>query len=177
MNDHAQIDAYGALIEPTTLKIQRMLPGPIERVWDYLTDSDLRRKWLAAGEMELAPGAPFELVWRNGELNDPPTERPANFPEEHRMQGRIIEADPPTRLAFTWGQSADVAIELEERGGNVLLTLVHRRLADRSVRLNVSAGWHAHLDVLVARMSGVEPDPFWDRWSSLKADYDRMLPA
>ena len=49
MNDRAKVDAYGALSEPSTLTIQRMLPGPIERVWAYLTDSDLRRKWLAAG--------------------------------------------------------------------------------------------------------------------------------
>ena len=48
MNDHAKVDAYGALSEPATLTIQRMLPGPIERVWSYLTESDLRRKWLAA---------------------------------------------------------------------------------------------------------------------------------
>ena len=53
-------------------KIQRILPGPIERVWAYLTDSDLRRRWLAAGPMEMKVGAPFELVWRNDELSDPP---------------------------------------------------------------------------------------------------------
>ena len=39
--------AYGELIEPTTLKIQRLLPGPVERIWAYLTDSELRRKWMA----------------------------------------------------------------------------------------------------------------------------------
>ena len=60
MNVHSAIDAYGVLIEPTTLKIQRLLPGPLERVWDYLTDSDLRRQWLAAGPMQLKVGAPFE---------------------------------------------------------------------------------------------------------------------
>ena len=72
-------DAYGELIEPTTLKIQRLLPGPIERIWAYLTDSELRRKWLAAGAMEMKVGAPFELVWRNDELNDPPSARPDGF--------------------------------------------------------------------------------------------------
>ena len=46
-------DAYGELIEPTTLKIERLLPGPIERAWAYLTESDKRRQWLAAGDMEM----------------------------------------------------------------------------------------------------------------------------
>jgi uncharacterized protein YndB with AHSA1/START domain len=55
-------DAYGVLTEPDTLKIQRLLPGPIERVWAYLTVSELRRKWLAAGEMEMKVGAPCELI-------------------------------------------------------------------------------------------------------------------
>ncbi len=32
MTERATPDAYGALTEPATLKIQRLLPGPIERV-------------------------------------------------------------------------------------------------------------------------------------------------
>jgi hypothetical protein len=43
--------------------------------------------------------------------------------------------------------------------------------------LNVSAGWHAHLDVLAARLTGEEPEPFWDHWADLRADYERRLPA
>ena len=76
MTEPANPSPYGALIEPATLKIQRRLPGPIERVWAYLTESDLRRQWLAAGEMEMKVGAPVELVWRNDELNNPPSQRP-----------------------------------------------------------------------------------------------------
>ena len=49
MTDLATVDPYGVLTEPATLTIQRFLPGPVERVWAYLTESDLRRKWLAAG--------------------------------------------------------------------------------------------------------------------------------
>jgi hypothetical protein len=32
--------AFGVLIEPGTIRFERILPGPIERVWDYLTDSE-----------------------------------------------------------------------------------------------------------------------------------------
>jgi hypothetical protein len=48
MTDHAPLDDYGALTAPATLMIQRLLPGPIERVWAYLTESDLRRQWKEA---------------------------------------------------------------------------------------------------------------------------------
>src|SRR5882672_5136611 len=141
MTERATQDAYGVLTEPTTLEIQRLLPGPIDRVWAYLTKSDLRRQWLAAGDMEMKVGAPVEFVWRNDELADSPGRRPAGFPEEQRMQCRITECDPPRKLAFTWQGSGDVSFELAPKGKEVLLTVTHRRLPDRPTLLKVAAGW------------------------------------
>ena len=177
MTERVPPDPYGVLTEPATLLIQRLLPGPIERVWAYLTESDLRRQWLAAGRMELKVGAPFELVWRNDELTDPPGQRPPGFSAEHRMQSRITELDPPRRLAFTWSGSGDVSFDLEPQGSQVLLSVIHRRLPDRATMLRVGPGWHSHLDVLVARATGKEPPPFWDGWIRLRQEYDRRLPA
>jgi uncharacterized protein YndB with AHSA1/START domain len=177
MKDRETPDIYGTLIEPATLKIQRRLPGPIERVWAYLTQSDLRRTWLAAGEMELKVGATFEFVWRNDELTTPPGRRPPGHPEEHRMEARITELDPPRKLAITWGGTGGVSFELEPRGNDVLLTLIHHRVTDRAMLLSVSGGWHMHLDVLVARITGTEPTPFWDGWARLRAEYERRMPA
>jgi uncharacterized protein YndB with AHSA1/START domain len=177
MTQLSSIDAYGVLTGPTTLKIQRLLPGPLDRVWAYLTDGDLRRKWLAAGPMELKVGAPFELIWRNDELSSAPVNRPAGFPEELHMKSRITEVDPPRKLSFTWEGSGDVTFELERQGDEVLLTVIHRRLPDRDTLLKVAAGWHTHLDVWAARAAGKEPEPFWEGWSRLREEYDRLLPA
>jgi uncharacterized protein YndB with AHSA1/START domain len=176
--DHrSSVDAFGVLPEPTTLKMQRLLPGPIERVWSYLTDSELRRQWLAAGAMAMKADAPFELVWRNSELSDPPGQRPPGFGEEHRMSGHIVEVDAPRKLVFTWGVAAEVTFELAPQGDQVLLTLHHRRVTERSVLLNVSAGWHAHLDVLAAKLQGRAPGPFWEAWSGLKETYTQRFPG
>lgn len=177
MNQFTSVDPYGALTGPATLTIQRLLPGSMERVWTYLTKSELRRQWLAAGEMELKVGATFELVWRNDELTSPPGQRPPGMSGEHRMQSRIVEVDPPRKLVFTWGTGGEVSFDLDPRGDQVLLTVIHRRLPDRKTMLNVSAGWHMHLDVLVARVNAREPGPFWDGWSHLREEYDRRLPA
>jgi uncharacterized protein YndB with AHSA1/START domain len=177
MKDFETLDLYGEVTEPATLTIQRLLPGPVERVWAYLTESDLRRKWLASGEMTLEVGAPFEFVWRNDELTDPPGIRPETMGGEHRMQSRITEIDPPRRLAFSWNGSGDVSIDLEPRGDRVLLTVTHDRAPDRSALLGVSAGWHGHLDVLAARLEGVEPRPFWDAFRELRAEYETRLPG
>ena len=55
------MDDYGVVTEPGTVRIQRALPGPIERVWDYLTDSEKRGTWLAKGAMEPNVGGRVEL--------------------------------------------------------------------------------------------------------------------
>ena len=57
MVELATHDAYGVLTEPATLTIRRVLPGPIERVWAYLTESGLRRQWQGSGDVsfELEP--------------------------------------------------------------------------------------------------------------------------
>lgn len=177
MTDKTAPDAYGQLIEPTTLLIQRMLPGPIERVWTFLTESDLRRRWLASGDMELRIGAPFTLTWQNDHLTDPPGNRPEGFGKEHSMETLITVCNPPHELAFTWG-GGDVSIALEEKGAKVLLTLTHRRIVERSSRVMIGAGWHAHLDILACRVSSIEPaTPFWDGWQLLRQEYDQRLPA
>jgi len=127
--------------------------------------------------MELRVGAEFEFTWRNDELTDPPGQRPQGFAAEHSMQSRITEVMPPTRLAITWGEHGAVSFDLAPRGDQVLLTIIHRRVPDRTMLLNVSAGWHTHLDVLAARLGGMQTGPFWDDWKRTKQDYDRRLPA
>jgi uncharacterized protein YndB with AHSA1/START domain len=177
MTKRATPDAYGALIEPATLKIERLLPGPIERIWAYITDSDLRRRWLASGDMQMKAGAPFEFVWRNDELSDPPGKRPEGFSKEHRMQSRVVACDPPHKLVITWGENGEVTFDLEPIDDDVLLTIIHRRLPDRATTLMVGAGWHMHLDTLAAIANGKKPAPFWDGWSRLREDYDRRVPS
>ena len=41
------MDRNGTLLNPQTLQFQRLLPGPIERVWDYLTDAEKEKNGFA----------------------------------------------------------------------------------------------------------------------------------
>ncbi|MDZ3830469.1 MAG: SRPBCC family protein [Sphingopyxis sp.] len=177
MTDMMTDAEYGVVAEPATLTISRLLPGPIDRLWTYLIDSDLRRKWLAAGAMEQQAGAPVELVWRNDELMNDAGTRPDGFAEEDRMTCCVTEIDAPRQLGISWGSTGGVTFTLEERGAEVLLTVTHHRVADRSTLLDVSAGWHAHLDLLVSHLRGTRPAPYWDEWSRLRGIYDKRLPA
>ncbi len=177
MTDIMTPDRLGKFTARDTLEIQRLLPGPVERIWAYLTEGGMRRRWLAAGEMTLEVGAPFELTWRNDELTDPPGARPPGFAAEQSMQSRITEVDPPRRLAFTWGEHGLVSFDLKPAGGRVLLTVVHSGLPDRATTLMIGAGWHMHLEILEARAEGTAPEPFWDGWVRLRDAYDRIVPA
>jgi uncharacterized protein YndB with AHSA1/START domain len=177
MTERLDVNPYGRVTEPATLVIERLLPGPASRIWSYLTDGEMRRKWLAAGSMEEKAGSTFELVWRNDELTDPPGARPEGFSEEMRMTSRVLEVQRNKRLVFTWGETGEVAFDLKAEGDEVLLTITHRRISDRANLLMVGAGWHMHLDILGAHLDGRRAEPFWDGWLKLKDEYDRRLPA
>jgi len=177
MTDTATLSAYGELIEPATVRIERMLPGPIERVWSYLADSDLRGQWLATGELEQRPGAKVELVWHNDELSGRNEQRPEGRAAENRMECAVVRAEAPRLLVLGWGASgSEVTFELEPQGSEVKLVLTHRRLPNRDQLLGVSAGWHAHLDLLVGRLRGGELPLFWKNWTRLRAEYDERIP-
>lgn len=178
MTELMQIDSYGTLIGPDTLRMQRLLPGPIERVWSYLVDSELRKMWFADGKMEPVEGAPFELVWRNDELAGAEViQRPSDMSAEHRMQSQVIEADAPRKLVIAWNNTGNVTFELEPQGKGVLLTLTHAGFQTRSGLIGHSAGWHAHLDVLEALAFEREPRAFWPRLEALRREYGDRLPA
>jgi uncharacterized protein YndB with AHSA1/START domain len=170
-------DRHGVLTDGTTLRIQRRLPGPIERVWSYLTDSDLRRQWLAAGTMTLQAGTTFELVWRNDELSDSASERPDGFSAESRAVCRFEDVQAPHRMRYVWPDVGEVSFELEPVGDDVLLTLTHRRLSGERLILNVCAGWHAHLALLVARLENATPPSLWATWKRLRQEYEERACA
>ncbi|PPJ42565.1 MULTISPECIES: SRPBCC family protein [unclassified Pseudoxanthomonas] len=174
---------FGTLVAPNTLRLQRSLPGPIERVWHYLTDSEARGRWLASGPMDLRVGGDVALVFRHDDLSDVQVPTPERYRTEdgcHRQSGRITACEPPRLLAHTWGEadgtSSEVRFDLEPQGERVLLTITHSRLPDRDALLSVSAGWHAHIGILIDHLEGRAPANFWTSHEALEADYAQRLP-
>lgn len=173
---------YGFVTEPGTVRIQRVLPGPIERVWAYLTESEKRGTWLASGPMELREGGRVELLFRNGDLSphaEPTPEKYQQY-EGASFQGRIVRLDPPRLLSYTWGgerEDSEVTFELTPRGEDVLLVIVHRRLDGREAMVSVASGWHTHLEILIDLLNDREPRPFWSSHALLEAEYEQRIPA
>jgi uncharacterized protein YndB with AHSA1/START domain len=182
---HPSPDAadYGVHAAPETVRVERLLPGPIGRVWDYLVQPELRATWIAGGTIEPRVGGRVELVFHHATLtrdDDPPPPKYAAMREQARMLGTVTEWDPPRRLAYTWGEDGDAAshvlFELVEDAGRVRLVVTHTRVSDRGMLLSVSAGWHAHLDILRDRLEGREPAGFWRRHTALESEYAQRLP-
>jgi uncharacterized protein YndB with AHSA1/START domain len=174
-------EKHGTSTAPGEVRIERWLPGPAERVWAYLTDSRKRGTWLATGEMEPRVGGRVEHVFRHADLSHekvPPAPYEA-YAEGHTMHGTILRYEPPRLLSYTWGEgdeASDVTFEVEPQpNGEVLLTVTQRRLRSVQGMANVSAGWHAHLGILLDRLHGRAPRGFWSTHSRLEAEYARHL--
>jgi uncharacterized protein YndB with AHSA1/START domain len=170
---------FGTLVSPGTVRFERTLPGPIERVWAYLTESEKRSRWLASGEMELRVDGRVDLRFRHADLSPIPAPTPERFAASasgSSLRGTVTSCEPPHRLAFTWGEGeerpSEVTFELEAVGAEVRLTVTHRALADDpAVWANVGGGWHTHLAILEDRLGGGIPEPFFAAFERIEATY------
>ena len=174
--------AFAEMLDRSSVRYVRLLPGPIDRIWSYLTESDKRAKWLAAGPMELVPGGAMTFVFRNDDLSVPPEPAPAEVRSPDgppRLLGLVLRCEPPRLLVLQWGQGPDaseVTFELEPVDDQVRLVLTHRRMQE-ALRLSFVSGWHVHLDTLAAVSEGTAPAGFWSRWLGLRDHYGPRIGA
>jgi uncharacterized protein YndB with AHSA1/START domain len=177
MND-LSTSGMGTSTEQGTVRLERLLPGPIERVWAYLTESDKRATWFAGGVFDLRVGGKADLYFDHANLSA--EKKP---PDEYKdmksdWPGKITRVDPPRLLSYTFapaGPESEVTFELEARGKDVLLVITHRRIVNRKTMVNVASGWDTHVGILGDRLNGVEPRPFWTTHAKLKGEYEERL--
>ena len=174
---------FGTAPEVGTVRLERILPGPIERVWAYLTESEKRGKWFASGPMELRAGGKLEFHFQNSKLaphSEPPPEKYKDC-EGMTSSGQVTRCEPPHLLSFTWGEEqgdeSEVTFELAEQNTEVRVVLTHRRLRNRTEMIGVASGWHVHVGILIDQLNGREPKPFWSTFERLETEYDKRLPA
>jgi uncharacterized protein YndB with AHSA1/START domain len=174
--------SYGAVVEPGTVRFTRIVPGPIERVWAYLTESDKRAKWLAGGEMQPRVGGSVSLNFDHASLSPQITPVSARFQGEcSAFPHQVTRFEPPRVLGLTWGggtqdEPSEVTFELTSQGDKVQLVLTHRRLAGRNMMVDVASGWHSHLAILVERLNDQEPAAsFWSVFSRMHDEYEGRI--
>jgi uncharacterized protein YndB with AHSA1/START domain len=141
----------------TTVRFDRRLRHPIERVWQALTDPDELRRWWGDTKLEPVEGGPFQLRWRNTDDNG----------NVATLDGTITRIDPPRLLEISadWGSTAPdqpptrthLTWQLEPDGDHTLLRFTNKVEAP-APDARTAAGWHLHLDALAAVLSGDDVD-------------------
>ncbi len=158
--------SLGSIVDGV-IYFQRLLPAPDTRVWEYLTQPSLLSTWLADAEFEARIGGRVELRFNIDDVDD---RRKAGA----AISGVVSDCEAPRFLAYTWTDAAvpdsNVVIELEGRREETLLTLTHSGLPETIIR-NCGAGWHAHLDILAARLRGEAPTAFHVSYGRVLASY------
>lgn len=175
MSDHVTMSA------PGTLELRRTLPGSIDRVWAFLTQDELRRKWMCAGEVEPRAGGRIVFDFDHSRLCDTPPPEKYRDQAAVRFEGEIVEYDPPKRLVFLWPEDeagtthTRVSITLKAVGEETELHLIHEKLDKPDLRAGAAAGWHAHTDLLEDLLRETPVRDFWVRHTELEADYEKRL--
>jgi uncharacterized protein YndB with AHSA1/START domain len=162
------------------VRLERLLPGPIERVWAFLVEPDKRMRWFAGGPIEPRVGGAVKLVFQHTNITDEPIpERWKAAASGGEMIGTVTRWEPPHTLGYTWnegGAASEVTFVLSEKGADVLLTLTHRQLPSREEMIDVSGGWHAHVNVLAALLDGRVAGQFWADVARFETHYREAYP-
>ena len=156
----------GQSIRVLAVRFERVLPGPVERVWSHLTECEKLAGWYGdAGTIEPREGGAVRLGGGH-------------------IRGVVTQWKPNRKLAYTWNVFAPgeeespypesyLTIALAPRGPDVLLTLTHLPILDRFEKQN-AMGWHTFLDMLEAALRGhtVEPRPIYMKRNAEKYGVD-----
>jgi uncharacterized protein YndB with AHSA1/START domain len=151
------MDEFGT-VEPAEVVFERRLAAPRERVWRALTDPKELAGWLAPTLVEPRVGGSIVIQFDDGEA-----------------RGTITEIREPEVIAYTWREGDTDSLlrfELAPDAGGTRLTLRHT-FEEEADLAGFGAGWHQHLERLVAQLSGTPIGADWARFRELRSEYER----
>jgi len=152
-------------IAPDTIRLERTLDAPVEKVWRYLTEAELRSQWFMGGT-DATPGGEFDLLVDHDKLSD---DKDVPYPESYaEFKGavwteQVIRFDPPRLLETTFqgGKNGTVTYELSPDGDRTHLVLTHSGITSPVGAQDFGSGWNSHLTVLEERLAGRGVKDFW----------------
>lgn len=149
MTRQPEKDQSATFLKVSGVRFERMLPGPIERVWEHLTNTRLLQAWFGEkSNIEPRQGGAVRLM-------------------DGHVRGTVTLWQPPQRLNYSWnvfapGDPPDavsaypesyLTLTLQPQGDSVLLVLTHLPVLERFEKQN-AMGWHTFLDILTDTLAG-----------------------
>lgn len=138
----------GEILAESAVRFVRVLPGPPEKCWAFLTESNRLPEWYGEGALEPREGGAVSLMGGH-------------------VRGVVTGWQPQKFLAYTWnvfqpGESVsrfpisylEFTLAPEEKA--VRLTLTHRPIPS-PMQAQTMMGWHTMLDLVEAGLNGEFP--------------------
>jgi uncharacterized protein YndB with AHSA1/START domain len=172
------------ILSRDSLRIERIIAAPPQRIWDHLVDPVKRARWFCAGDSLRDVGQGFELHFNHHRITDePPPERYKRFDGTQPdliSKGQVLAFEPPRLLKFAWeeseGEPSEVLFELMPQGDATRLVITHSKLPNRKELIGVGGGWNAHLGVLEDELAGRPHRGFWSDIARYEAELERIVP-
>lgn len=123
-----------------SLRLERVYDVPVDRAWRAISSPAEINVWWAPMkvDLELEPGGTITFGWPGGE------------PDE----GRVLEVEAPTLLAYRWDREV-LRWELRPDGDGCVLTLT-TDVQDPDHIADTAAGWHTGMEMLADLLAGRE---------------------
>ena len=166
-------------IAPDAIRLERTLDAPVEKVWRYLTEADLRRDWFMGGT-DATDGGAFDLKVDHDNLSE---DKDVEYPEGYaEFKGavwseKVIRFEPPHVLETTFqsGKNGTVTYELTPLGDKSRLVITHRGIVSGTGAQDFGSGWNSHLTVLEERLAGRRVKNFWGLHAESREAVKRAL--
>jgi uncharacterized protein YndB with AHSA1/START domain len=163
---------------PDTIRLERIFDAPVEKVWRYLTEAELRQQWFMGGTDATGVGE-FELLVDHDKLSS----EKVPYPESYEcFKGavwteKVIRFEPPRLLETTFegGKNGTVTYELFPDGERTRLVLTHSGIVSPVGAQDFGGGWNSHLAVLEEKLAGRSVRNFWELHARSREEVRRAL--
>ena len=144
-------DDKGTISQTGQITFRRTLPGSIDKVWAFLTQSDKLKAWYGEGVIEARPGGRVSLM--GGHVRGIVTQ--ARAPETLIYSWNVHDpADPPDAVSAY--PESYLSLSLADAGSQTLLILLHLPVPERFQKQS-AMGWHTFLDMIADGLNGGSP--------------------
>jgi uncharacterized protein YndB with AHSA1/START domain len=129
-----------------TLRFERRIPHPQERVWQAITDPDELKEWFPAAVIyEPRVGAPMQFDFGGAAGQDV-------------WPGEVVAWNPPRAFAFRWGED-ELRFELSPVDDGTLLVFTHSFEHQPGKAARDAAGWEACFEAFDALLQAAPRRP------------------